>query len=107
LIDLGTSNSRTVEGQTELHKKVPHHMNYVAVEWPGGGYAHVVENEDSFNEDFCLDILCGYFEDVPYHMKRRQKSDSSKDIHKIKEIKEKWDPYDWVAYACMNESSVP
>ena len=93
------------EGQTNLHKKVPHHMNYVVVEWPGGGYAHVVENEDSFDEDFCVDILCGYFEVVPYHMKRRQTSDSSKDTRNVKEMKQRWDSYDWVAYAFINEST--
>lgn len=51
-----------------LHKKIPGKMNYVSVEWSGGGYAHVVENEEDFNEDFCLDIMSGFFEVLIRHI---------------------------------------
>lgn len=74
-------------------------MSYVAVEWPGGGYAHVVENEEQFNEDFLLDVLSGYFQDIPYHMRRRQKSDKTKDVGLVKQFKGDYDMFDWVGYA--------
>lgn len=82
-----------------LHKKVPSHMNYVSAEWPGGGFAHVVEDEELFNDDFCLDIMSGFFEDVPFHMKRRQKADLALDSKNIATFKENWAMFDWVSYA--------
>ena len=74
-------------------------MNYVAVEWSGGGYAHVVEDEELFNDDFCLDIMSGFFEDVPFHMKRRQKPDSALNAKNLSTFKDSWAVFDWVAYA--------
>ena len=74
-------------------------MNYVSVEWPGGGYAHVVEDEELFDDDFCLDIMSGFFEDVPYHMKKRSKEDPSKNSKNLISFKDSWAMYDWVAYA--------
>lgn len=98
LIDLsGCSLNGTSLGP--LHKKVPGHMNYVAAEWPGGGFAHVVEDEELFNEDFCLDILSGFFEDVPFHMKRRQHADTAQDRKQFQSFKESWASFDWVAFA--------
>jgi hypothetical protein len=82
-----------------LQKKVPNHVNYVAAEWPGGGFAHVVEDEELFNDDFCLDIMSGFFEDVPFHMKRRQKTDAAQNTKSLAAFKESWAAFDWVAYA--------
>ncbi len=74
-------------------------MNYVSAEWSGGGYAHVVENEEEFNEDFCLDILSGYLKEVPYHMRRRRSSSAADNTKNLGNFKLKWDMYDWVGYA--------
>lgn len=82
-----------------LHKKVPAHMNYVAAEWPGGGFAHVVEDEELFNDDFCLDVMSGFFEDVPFHMKRRQHADAAADLKILSAFKDSWSTFDWVAYS--------
>lgn len=100
LIDLSGAGSVS----SSLQKKVPAHMNYVSVEWPGGGYAHVVEDEELFNEDFCLDIMSGFFEDVPFHMKRRQHADSAQDNNHLASFKDSWSVFDWVAFV-VDEAS--
>jgi hypothetical protein len=69
--DWTTNKSLIDTGKKGLHRAIPYGFPYFHVSWKGGGYAHIVEDEDKFSRSFGMDVAKGMLDLPPDRFGRR------------------------------------
>jgi hypothetical protein len=79
-----------------IRRSVPKNFPYFHVEFglTGGGFAHIVEDEEKFPRNFGRDTVLGMLDMEPerLHRKRKSQFDEKEDVKKFLEV---WKDYDW------------
>ena len=79
-----------------LRSSVPKGLPYFAVEFGlGGGFAHVIENEDLIPHYFGKEIVGGMLELEPFIWKKPRKENFQTQKKKVLQFAEWWKPFDW------------
>ncbi|KAG5187164.1 CwfJ C-terminus 1-domain-containing protein-like protein [Tribonema minus] len=89
----------TVPASGGIRRAVPRNFAYFAVEWGGGGgYAHVIEQEDRFPADFGRGVVAGMMGVDPPRFNRKGQGASAAEEQKLVDAFQKhWAPYDWTS----------
>lgn len=76
-----------------LRRTVPKGFSYFNVEWDGGGFAQIIENQ-SFPKDFGADTIAGMMKMDPVRFNRKKKAPDD-DRGAVISFLEKWKAFDW------------
>ncbi|VDM56976.1 unnamed protein product [Angiostrongylus costaricensis] len=80
----------------DLRRQIPRNFSYFAVDFGlNNGYAHVIENMQSFPSSFAHEIIAGML-DLPPSKWRKKKAQTYSELKaKCDAMKAAWEPYDW------------
>lgn len=80
-----------------LRRCIPRGFPYFHVSWLGGGYVHVIEDEDAFPVNFGVDICAGMMGLPPGRWDRKGAKRRSFEEEKraVLDFVAMWDPFDW------------
>jgi hypothetical protein len=88
--------------QKTLRSTIPKNFAYFAVEWLGGGYAHVIEDEDKFSRNFGADVISGMLGndggircDTKGRAKEKGGNSFEADKARVMTFLSSWKPHDW------------
>lgn len=82
--------------QKDLRKTIPRNMPYFTVDFGlDNGYAHIIENDESFPEYFAKEIIGGILDLDPLTWRRPKKEEFSKQSNKVIEFLKWWKSYDF------------
>ncbi len=92
----GTHNKvLSTRGGKGLRHTVPKGFPYFNVEWSGGGFAQIIENDaKSFPKDFGVDTIAGMMELDPLRFNRKSKA-ADYDRKDILNFLQRWKEFDW------------
>ncbi|UXI20318.1 2-oxoisovalerate dehydrogenase subunit alpha [Sarcoptes scabiei] len=76
-------------------KKLPKGLPYfwVSIGPEFNGYAHIIEDEDHFDANFGLDIICSLYEIDSNVERSRKKENYDQQLERIKNFKQKWNNF--------------
>lgn len=85
-----------ISAKLGLSSAVPKGLPYFAVEFGGdGGFAHVIEEEESFAHYFGKEIIGGMLDLEPRMWRKPPKESFEQHKKKVIQFAEQWKPYDW------------
>ncbi|KAL6727191.1 hypothetical protein ANCDUO_19135 [Ancylostoma duodenale] len=89
----------------DLRRQIPRGFSYFAVDFGlSNGFAHVIENIESFPSTFGHEIIAGML-DLPGNKWRNRKQQEFASLKaKCDAMKAAWEPYDWTKKIDRNRS---
>ncbi|KJH49039.1 hypothetical protein DICVIV_04818 [Dictyocaulus viviparus] len=80
----------------DLRRQIPKNFSYLAVDFGlSNGYAHVIENVNSFPSTFFEEIIAGMLDLSPEKWRKKKAQGFSVLRSKCDAMKTAWEPYDW------------
>ncbi|KAJ1350457.1 hypothetical protein KIN20_006250 [Parelaphostrongylus tenuis] len=80
----------------DLRRQIPRNFSYFAVDFGlKNGYAHVIENVQSFPSSFAHEIIAGMLDLPPNKWRKKTMQSYSELKAKCDAMKASWEPYDW------------
>ena len=80
--------------QKGIRRSVPSGFSYFHVEWASGGYAHVIDDQKQFPNDFGVDVVAGMMGvDPPKY--GRQRPSFEQERCAVQDFIKRWQPFDW------------
>lgn len=70
-------------------------FGYFHVSWQGGGYAHVIEDEESFPRTFGMDVAKGMMGLPPGRFNRGKRTSFDTERRLVLDFLKEWEPFDW------------
>lgn len=87
-----------------IHRALPPNFEYLHIELASiqdkesQGLVHVVENNQSIDEYFCLDVISGVLEDDPIRIRSKMPIDLKYEYKLVDRFKEIWKQCEWTKY---------
>ena len=79
-----------------LRRCIPQGFPYFHVAWKGGGFAHVIEDENEFPPSFGVDIAAGMMGLPPERFGRKaQRPSFDEERKRVLKFVDEFEPYDW------------
>ncbi|VDI21594.1 Hypothetical predicted protein, partial [Mytilus galloprovincialis] len=83
---------------------IPKGFPYFCVDFGNeGGFAHVIEDEQTFPYYFGREILGGMLDAEPQLWRKPTKENFDDQRKKVLQFAEKWKPYDWTQKLCKDD----
>ncbi|XP_076101771.1 CWF19-like protein 2 [Mytilus galloprovincialis] len=87
-----------------VRKAIPKGFPYFCVDFGNeGGFAHVIEDEQTFPYYFGREILGGMLDAEPQLWRKPTKENFDDQRKKVLQFAEKWKPYDWTQKLCKDD----
>ncbi|KAK6742740.1 hypothetical protein RB195_010168 [Necator americanus] len=89
----------------DLRRQIPKGFSYCAVDFGlSSGYAHVIENNETFPSSFAHEIIAGMLDLPSSRWRNRKQQDFAALKSKCDAMKTSWEPYDWTKRIDRNKS---
>jgi hypothetical protein len=67
------------------------------------GFAHVIEDETAFSDDFGLEVLCGMLGEPAAFVMRQKPEPAAAAAHRVSEFRQRWQRFDWTSKLIKNQ----